>query len=351
MQRGAGYASINGNLIGSTTLTIAGCQTEGFLAGDSVLSDPGAAASGTISTVNNTTVVVTPSSASWANGQNLKRNPASYVAVTGSPITVSVAPFTTVNIPQANLAVSSTYYARVKYATTNVTAATSSFSAWSSFGTASVFTPAPGTAMNGGYFGGQINVSGTIYNLIVAPVATGQYGGSTPAFIQYKTVGSADLPSATFQNEVYGKPANDAGNDAAHPMFQWARALNIGGNTDWYIPAKNELEILYFNLKPNTTANNTSGTTGVNPNAVPARSSNYTAGTPAQTTATDFISGGTQAFATAFGYWSSTEWSSGAGSSTADAWVQSFSNGGGGYDNKDNSINPYYARAIRRVAA
>jgi hypothetical protein len=60
-------------------------------------------------------------------------DPTRYAAVTGSPFTVSAAPFTTVNIPQAALTATSTYYARVKYATTNTTATTSSFSAWSGF--------------------------------------------------------------------------------------------------------------------------------------------------------------------------------------------------------------------------
>jgi hypothetical protein len=61
------------------------------------------------------------------------------------------------------------------------------------------------------------------------------------------------------------------------------------------MPAKNELEVCYFNLKPTTTSNNTGS--GTNTNAVPSRGSNYTAGTPAQTAATDFQTGNTEAFA------------------------------------------------------
>jgi hypothetical protein len=180
--------------------------------------------------------------------------------------------------------------------------------------------------------------------LIVAPVADGQYpgggSGGTPTGVSYRNPASADLPSATFQNEVYGFGATTAGNDAAHPMFQWAKALNIGGLTDWYIPAKNELEILYYNLKPNTTSNTTFS--GINPNAVPARASNYTASVPAQTTSALFA-GGAQAFS-ASQYWSSTENSSG----SSDAWSQYFSFGGQATSDKANA---YYARAIRRVAA
>jgi hypothetical protein len=149
-----------------------------------------------------------------------------------------------------------------------------------------------------------------------------------------------------------------ANSTATWPMFNWckngatgpnagtydatnAAGTGIGGFNDWYIPAKNELEILYYNLKPNTTANST--TSGINPNAVPARASNYTAGNPAQTTNALFA-GGAQAFSTAVLYWSSSEYSS----STTSAWYQSFGSGSQSINNK--SIN-FYARAIRRVAA
>jgi hypothetical protein len=357
-----GQFSTNTTPGGSTTLTIAGCQTDGFLAGDSVLSDPGAAASGVISTVDNTTVVVVPSSASWANGQSLKRDPASYVAVTGSPITVSVAPFTTVNIPQANLAVSSTYYARVQYATTNVTAATSSFSGWSSFGTASAFVPAAGAAFGGGYFAGQINDGGTIYNLIVAPVSAGALSGTNTSGIQYKTTRTFD-PDPSTLNLVYGGTTTDVFKaSAAHPVFSTfingatgpnAGAFNlatggagggtgIGGFNDWYLPARNELEILYYNLKPSATSNSASGT---NPNAVPARAFpyTYTAGSPAQTTSALFA-GGAQAFSTADYYWSSSVNSV----STNFSWGQDFDDG---FQNNLGKDDSYYARAIRRVLA
>jgi hypothetical protein len=205
--------------------------------------------------------------------------------------------------------------------------------------------------MAGGYFGGQIKVFAgqdggglpavdTIYNLIVAPAANGQFPGGAGITIQYKTTSTGDPGS--FQNEVYGKTANDMGNDANHPAFQWARALNIGGFSDWYIPAKNELEILYYTLKPDTTAN---GAGGTNPNSVPARASNYTAGNPTQTTSAVFQSSGAEAFTTVGSYWSSTEDST----TTTRAWVQGFSDGAqvDGFD----KTSTRYARAVRRVAA
>jgi hypothetical protein len=104
------------------------------------------------------------------------------------------------------------------------------------------------------------------------------------------------------------------------------------------MPAKNELEVLYFNLKPSTESNITS--VGANPNAVPARGSNYTSGTPARTTATLFIANGGQDFAQTQN-WSSTE------NSSTDAWRQDFGNGNQAGTTKTTSFT---VRAVRRIA-
>jgi hypothetical protein len=96
--------------------------------------------------------------------------------------------------------------------------------------------------------------------------------------------------------------------------------------------------VCYFNLKPTTASNNTGS--GTNTNAVPSRGSNYTAGTPAQTAATDFQTGNTEAFAAGV-YWSSTE------DSATTAWVQDFSNG---LQSAPVKLDSFYVRAVRRVA-
>jgi hypothetical protein len=105
------------------------------------------------------------------------------------------------------------------------------------------------------------------------------------------------------------------------------------------MPAQNELEVCYFNLKPTTTSNDTTRS-GTNTNAVPSRGSNYTAGTPAQTAATDFQTGNTEAFA-ASNYWSSTE------DGAPDGRLQGFGNGDQSFTGKSLSL---YVRAVRRVA-
>jgi hypothetical protein len=187
-----------------------------------------------------------------------------------------------------------------------------------------------GQAYGGGYYAGQIGVGGVAtHNLVVGPVASAQ----TTA--QWKNANT----STTGTDSVIDGPANSAAmNNASHPAAQFCEGRTIGGFSDWYMPARNEVEICYYNLKPTTQANSTSY--GVNANAVPARASNYTTGNPAQTSATDFQSTGAEDF-TDTTYWTSTQ--NGAGY----AWAESFDNGlqPGGNSKTDSSL----VRAIRRV--
>jgi hypothetical protein len=191
-----------------------------------------------------------------------------------------------------------------------------------------------GQAFGGGFYAGQISTAGNgvaDYNLVVGPVASAQNNS-----IQWKTTNTS-TPGTT---SVINGPANSAAmNNATHPAAYFCEGLTIGGFSDWYMPAINEIEVCYYNLKP-TTATNGIGL-GINVNAVPARASGYTSGTPAQTTATDFItSTGAEAFA-AVNYWSSTE------HNASRVKVEVFSNGGQYNYYRDNS---YRVRAIRRVA-
>lgn len=195
-------------------------------------------------------------------------------------------------------------------------------------------TPLPviGDAFGGGYFAGQISTAGNSiadFNLVVGPLSTAQ------ASKQWKT----SRTSTTGTSSVIDGPTNSANmNNSSHPAAEFCEGLTIGGFSDWYMSAKNELEVCYYNLKPTTTNNNTGF--GINANAVPARASNYTSGTPAQTSATVFQTGNAEAFTAAL-YWSSTELGA------TGAWLQNFSNGYQGVDYKNISIR---VRAIRRVA-
>jgi hypothetical protein len=123
---------------GSTTLTIAGCQTAGFLAGDTVVSGSGAAAGpATILSLDNTQAVVVPPSTNWVgtNTQTLARATSSYTAVTGSPYTVTTSPLESLTVPKPPLAANTKYYVRVRYSTTTPSAIDSDWSPWSGFTT------------------------------------------------------------------------------------------------------------------------------------------------------------------------------------------------------------------------
>ena len=199
--------------------------------------------------------------------------------------------------------------------------------------------PAIGEAFGGGFFAGQISTAGNgiaDYNLVVGPVASAQNTS-----IKWKNVNTA-TPGA---DSVIDGPQNTAdmvadGNSTVYPAAHFCNDLVIGGFSDWYMPAKNEVEVCYYNLKPTTQSNNE--TSGINPNAVPARASNYSAGTPAQTSATDFKTAGAERFAGAY-YWGSTE------VSATNAWLQYFSNGKQ-YSNYGKSNYSLAVRAVRRVA-
>jgi len=194
-----------------------------------------------------------------------------------------------------------------------------------------------GQAFGGGFYAGQIGVSSVAtHYLIVGPVASAQAGTT----LQYKNANTATVgaDSVTDGSQNTADIVAD-GNSTVYPAGHFCNDLVIGGFSDWYMPAKNELEICYYNLKPTTAANTTSF--GINANAVPARASNYTTGNPAQTTAAIFVtSTGTEAFL-ATNYWSSTEFS------TTAASYKTFVNG---YQYNGNKTNTYRVRAIRRIA-
>ena len=197
-----------------------------------------------------------------------------------------------------------------------------------------------GQAFGGGFYAGQIGVSGTAtHYLIVGPIASAQASN-----IQYKNANTATAGA----DSVIDGPQNTAdivadGNSTVYPAAHFCNDLTIGGFTDWYMPAKNELEVCYYNLKPGTASNNTSS--GINPNAVPQRASNYTTGNPAQTSASNFVtSTGAEAFVSVSTgkYWSSTE------ASSTFAWFQYFPSGS--QYSLYFKTNSYRVRAVRRVA-
>ena len=208
------------------------------------------------------------------------------------------------------------------------------------FGASKRGLPAIGAAYQGGFFAGAISHTANgvaTHLLIVAPRATGATGTGYTLTTnkQWKTSNTTTAGTTS----SFDGAANSANmNNASHPAAEFCETLSIGGYTDWYLPARDELEIAYYNLKPTTTSNNTSY--GINAYSVPARGSNYTAGTPAQTTVTAFQTGNSEAFVADL-HWSSTEFSS------TDAGRLTFSNGV--QANVSKTTN-YRVRAFRKLA-
>jgi hypothetical protein len=202
-------------------------------------------------------------------------------------------------------------------------------------GNQGIVLPAIGAAFEGGFFAGTISHTAdgvATHALIVAPAATGASGTSytITTDLQWKTTNTTTAGTTS----SFDGAANSANmNNADHPAAQFCENLSIGGYTDWYLPARYELDIAYENLKPTTASNNTSW--GINPYSVPERTVNRTAGAPAQTSVAAFQSGGAEAFVAAT-HWSSTELSS------TRAWILGFNTG-----DQDDTLKGSFDRRVR----
>jgi hypothetical protein len=211
-----------------------------------------------------------------------------------------------------------------------------------------------GEEFGGGYFAGYISHTADgnpTHALIVAPRETGATGtGYTlTTLLKWADQDVAVPANSTLidaSSEFDGKVntdlmmsliANETYSAGAFPAAQFCADLSIGGFTDWYLPARWELDIAYFNLKPGTGASNTSW--GTNDYSVPKRTANNTLTYPQQTYVTAFNTT-TEAFV-ADNHWLSTE------SSASNAWVLNLSNGIQGVITKANSRR---VRAFRRIA-
>jgi hypothetical protein len=180
--------------------------------------------------------------------------------------------------------------------------------------------PNIGDAFEGGFFAGLISHTANgvpTHALIVAPRATGASGSSYTLTTNYawKTSNTTTTGTTSSFDGAANTAAMVTAGIASHPAAQFCVNLTIGGYTDWYLPARYELDIAYYNLKPTTKSNSTSW--GINDYSVPKRTANYTAGDPAQTSVSAFQSTGSEPFV-AGSHWSSTE-----ASSTA-AWLLDF---------------------------
>jgi hypothetical protein len=201
------------------------------------------------------------------------------------------------------------------------------------------------------------------YRVIIAPKSSGQNTGL--AYFNGAGGDSTAMPTAT-QTVAEGLKASISvfstyGGNA--PAASFCRQLNIGGYTDWYLPARDEAELLYRNLKPNIANNNGSTKVssalnyqnlgaygdqstgmGYNANSSPIGGVYLTA-TPAQTSAGAFQVGGAEALNNDSYYWTSTAFS------TGQTWrisIGSPSSGGNGEQKPANNSTLSVVRAVRR---
>jgi hypothetical protein len=198
-----------------------------------------------------------------------------------------------------------------------------------------------GQAWGGGFYAGKISTTANgvaTHYLIVAPKATGEAFGKKWGVYGVTTTATSVINGPTNTTTLVALGAD-------YQAAVFCNDLNSGGGlngyTDWYMPARNELEVLYYFLKPTTTANNINN--GSNANAVspePIRQ-NYTSSSPAQTSAgIGFRTGETNAFVSNW-YWASTQ------HSDTHARQIEFTNGDQREANKNNT--GYYVRAVRRI--
>jgi len=298
----------------------------------SFITAPTAPTIGTATATGGTTATVSYTASSSNGGATIT----SYTVVSspaGGSGTLSSSGSGTINVTGLT---ASTSYTFTVYATNSVGNSASS-SASNSITTISP-PSAIGAAYQGGYYAGSISTAANgvaDYYLVIGPKSSAQAQTSPPTYT-WKTSMSSD-PGTT---SVIDGPGNSTiMNNASYPAAQFCKGLSVGGYSDWYMPAKNELDVCFYNLKARNDDNYTN--VGTNLNAVPSRSSNYTVSNPALTSATIFQSPNSEAFTTA-AYWASTEYGANYG------WFQNMASGQQGGSTKTDTYK--YTRAVRRVA-
>lgn len=160
-----------------------------------------------------------------------------------------------------------------------------------------------GADLANGFYTGLIVSDGKLFAVITAPKVLefaskwGEYGQEVEGACSYHD-GAANTAAML-----------EAGSPAAQKI-----SLVDG----WYIPSRDELELMYRAFKP-TTEENYTYRHGDNPSSVPPGYP-YTEQLPAQTALDAFKADGEQAFDDTW-YWSSTQYSA------YNAWLQTFDDG------------------------
>ena len=185
-----------------------------------------------------------------------------------------------------------------------------------------------GAPFEGGFYAGTFSKGGDMFVLILSPKAQGRHAPIAWGSYGQKLDGADSFVDGLANTQAMAK--------ANLPLATWALGLNIDGFNDWYLPSRDELEMLYRAFKP-TADENYVYRHGDNPSSVPVGYP-YTKAFPAQTALTAFAAGGAEAFDDEW-HWSSTQFSAG------NAWIQDFN---GGYQDAYDEVSEARGVAVRR---
>lgn len=222
-----------------------------------------------------------------------------------------------------------------------------------------VITPEVGNPMFGGFYAGEIYTTqgnidpadtyqeGERYALIVSPESL-----ESPTQLRWRSSYLQPVDEAkTRWNGLAAQRALAA--DTAFEAFQYCIQLPFPADdgSEWYLPALDELELIYRNLKPSTAANTVGDTNaaifpapphpnGSNPSSNPPGPP-YTASSPVVTSVPHFVNAGGENLTPSFNYLAAT-WQGG-----NNVWTQHMGNGQQYSVGQINSTR--YVRPVRRV--
>lgn len=215
-----------------------------------------------------------------------------------------------------------------------------------------------GDPVMGGYYVGIIDTTkgnivtgdayqtGKRYALIVSPKSL-----ESSAAMLWRT---SQTTVAQAKTRWDGLSATAALANTTYPAFNYCYGLAhpADSGSPWYLPAMDELELIYRALKPTTATNTvsnadassfpgTSQPTGLNGSSDPSGAA-YTTTNPAQTSVAAFRSTGAQTLRTGAFFWSATWYDS------LSAWAQS-ADSGNQVGTAQDTTGSKFVRPVRRV--
>lgn len=99
--------------------------------------------------------------------------------------------------------------------------------------------PALGEFSQGGYYVGSVVVGSITYGILVSPIST-----QSPSLLAWKTTNTTTAGTTSL---VDGLSNSNNMNDVNHPAAKYCLDLSSGGYTDWYLPSRDELNLIYVN--------------------------------------------------------------------------------------------------------